>query len=93
MDEFAAFLAQHRFMWPAVMAVVSVYAQLAIGALLIIGWQTRWAGAICALHFVVACVMVHSDDSFRGLWPAAVLVTTGLLFAAHGAGRFSIDRS
>lgn len=91
MAEFAGFLKANGFPAPAVMAPLSVWAQFAIGAALIPGLFTRWAGVLLIANFVVAIVMVHWGQSFRAVWPAAVLVGLGLMFATWGAGRISLD--
>lgn len=91
MDEFVVFLGQHGFPWPRLMAPLSVSAQFVCGALLVAGLFTRWAGAVVAINFVVAVVMVHWTQDFRGWWPALVLVLLGLHFAAQGGGRFALD--
>ena len=91
MAEFTGFLAANAFPAPAVMAALAVYAQLSIGVALIVGLLTRLAGLLLALTFVVAVAMVHWHQTFREIWPAAVLVTLGLIFATIGAGRFSMD--
>jgi len=54
--------------------------------------MTRWAGIIIALHFVVAVVLVHWAQDFRGWWPAIVLVGIGLQFALTGGGKFAFDK-
>lgn len=91
MNEFSAFLAGNRFPAPNVMAVLSVYLQLICGIALALGVLTRWVGIIIAIHFLVAVVMVHWSQDFRGWWPALVLVGIGLQYALTGAGRISID--
>lgn len=92
MAEFAGFLAANGFAAPDVMAPLSVWAQLAIGIALILGLLTRWAGLLLAFNFTVGVVMVHLAQSFREIWPAAVLIALGLLFATLGAGRIALDR-
>lgn len=91
MTEFAGFLKLNGFPAPELMAPLSVYAQLAIGVALIPGFLTRWAGVLLTFNFIVGVVMVHLDQSFREMWPAAVLVVLGLMFATYGAGRYSVD--
>jgi len=91
MQEFAQFLAKRGFAWPELMAPLSVYAQFICGGLFVVGLLTRWAGLIMAFNFIVAAVMVHWSQDFRGWWPAIVLVFISLHFAFHGAGRYSID--
>jgi putative oxidoreductase len=91
MDEFVQFLDQFGFPVPWLLAPFSVAVQFGCGVLLILGLLTRWAGLLIAANFVVAMVMVHRADDFRGMWPALVLVFLGLHFAAAGAGRFGLD--
>ena len=91
MQEFVRFVAKHGFVWPELMAPLSVYAQFICGVLLVIGLLTRWAGWVMTFNFIVAIVMVHWSQDFRGWWPAIVLVFISLHFALHGAGRYSVD--
>lgn len=91
MEEFSAFLAANGFVAPLPMAMVSVAVQFLSGIALMLGLLTRWAGIVICLHFVVALVMVHWPQDFRGWWPALVLVGIGLQFALTGGGRWSLD--
>jgi putative oxidoreductase len=91
MDEFSTFLSENDFPAPHVLAPLSVYLQLLCGIALTLGLLTRWVGIIIALHFVIALVMVHWAQDFRGWWPAIVLVGIGLQYALTGAGGLSVD--
>ena len=91
MHEFATFLADHKFSSPGMLAVISVYAQLAIGIAFTLGLFTRWAGILCVFNFAVAIVMVNHFDGLRATFPSGCLVVIGLYLATHGAGRFSFD--
>ena len=91
MDEFARFLGKNRFPMPALMAQLSVWAQFFCGVAFVLGALTRWAGLLCSFNFVVACLMVHFSQDFRGWWPALVLVLIGLLLATLGPGRYAVD--
>ena len=84
MGEFVEFLAQHDFPLPWLLAPLSVAVQFGCGALLV-------AGLLIAANFVVAVLMVHFAEPFRGWWPAIVLVFLGLHFAAAGSGKFGLD--
>ena len=92
MQEFVAFLTAFGFAQPALLAPLSVYAQLMIGVALLFGLTTRWAGLVLAFNFLVAVAMVHWAEGFRDWWPAIILVALGFLFAAIGAGRYALDR-
>ena len=91
MDEFEKFLGQFGFIYPKIMAPLSVYAQFAAGIAFILGLFTRWFGLITAFNFVVAVWMVHWSDPVPGIWPAAILIFLGLYFGLRGSGRFGLD--
>ena len=91
MVEFEKFLAHFHFVYPELMAPLSVYAQFAAGIAFILGLFTRWAGLIMAFNFVVAVWMVHWNDPVPGVWPAAILIFLGLYFAVRGSGRYGLD--
>ena len=91
MDEFEKFLTQFGFVYPELMAPLSVYAQFAAGIAFILGLLTRWFGLITAFNFVVAVWMVHWNDPVPGIWPAAILIFLGLYFGLRGSGRHGLD--
>lgn len=91
MAKFVAFLRQHRFPFPELLAPFDVWLQLAIGVAFILGLATRWAGLLCALNFIIAIVMVDQHAGIRGAYPAASLVLIGLILATHGPGKVSLD--
>src|SRR4030095_5388209 len=91
MREFVEFLRAHEFAAPQLLAPVSVYLQLAIGLAFVFGVFTRWAGILCAVHFVIAIAMVDYQGGMRGIFPSGCLIVMGLYLATHGAGRFSLD--
>ena len=91
MREFSAFLAKHDFPAAEILAPVSAYLQLVIGAGFLLGVFTRWAGILCALIFAVAIAMVDRFGGMRGIFPSGCLFVIGLYLATYGAGRFSVD--
>lgn len=92
MKEFEAFLTALDCPMPAVAAPLSVWAQFLVGVLLVPGLLVRWAGVLLAVNFIVAVALIApTGASFRDLYPPAVLIFIGLLFATAGAGRLSID--
>jgi putative oxidoreductase len=91
MNEFEDFMRQFGFIYPELLAPLSVYAQFAAGICFILGIFTRWFGLITAFNFLVAMWMVHWADSVPQMWPAAVLVVLGLYLGLRGSGRFGID--
>ncbi|MBD9469648.1 DoxX family protein [Pseudoxanthomonas sp. PXM01] len=90
MDIFEAFLETHGFPWPGLSARVSVWAQFLCGLSFLSGVGFRLAGAVCALNFTVAVVMVDYKFGIRGAFPAALLAVTGLYFSARGPGRAAL---
>ena len=91
MDEFETFMTQFGFVYPELMAPLSVYFQFAAGIAFILGLLTRWFGLITAFNFVVAVWMVHWSDPVPAIWPAAILIVLGLYFGLRGSGRYGLD--
>jgi putative oxidoreductase len=91
MNEFANFMTQFGFVYPKLLAPLSVYAQFTAGICFILGIFTRWLGLITAFNFLVAMWMVHWEDTVPQMWPAAVLIVLGLYLGLRGSGRFGID--
>lgn len=91
MAEFSAFLDANGFIWPSLLAPVSVYAQFVCGLIFVAGVFTRWGGLLCAVNFVVALIMVDLQGGFRQAFPAAALVFFGLYIAYRGPGPLSLD--
>ena len=91
MREFEGFMTQFGFLYPELLAPLSVYAQFVAGIGFILGLFTRWLGLITAFNFSVALWMVHWNDPVPLMWPAAVLIVLGLYFGLRGSGRFGFD--
>ena len=92
MTEFAMFLATLNCPWPEIAALVSVWAQLIVGALLILGLFTRWAGLVLSLNFLVAVILFATTSAdARSQYPHAILVFIGLVFMTAGAGAWAAD--
>jgi putative oxidoreductase len=92
MGQYADFLRKQGSPVPGLLAPVSVYLQLGVGVAFMLGACTRWAGILCAIHFVMAIVMVEYQGGMRGIFPSGCLIVIGLFLATHGAGRFSVDQ-
>ncbi len=93
MAEFSAFLKSHGFMFPKIMAPLSVWAQFLCGVAFCAGVLVRWAGLVCAFNFLVAIVMVDAAGGIRASFPSAMLIAFGLYIAARGAGSLALQRS
>jgi putative oxidoreductase len=91
MDEFAAFLAQRNVPFPLFSAFLSVYAQLICGISMLLGAFVRLASLIFVLNFIAAIFIAHIGDTFRGMFPALMMISVGLFFFFHGAGKLSVD--
>jgi putative oxidoreductase len=91
MKEFETFLVQHRFPFPLISAIVSVYAQALAGILLIAGFQVRWAAVLMIINFLIAMLMVHVGQTFEQLTTVLFMLISSMTLLFTGAGRFSID--
>lgn len=91
MAEFVGFMQASGFGAAEFLAPLSVWAQFICGALLILGLLTRWAALIMVFNFIVAFLMVHLGDPFRGQFPALVLIAVNLHLAAKGSGAYGLD--
>ncbi len=96
MAEFQAFLTSLNCPWPALAAPLSVWTQLVVGALLILGLFTRWAAILLAVNFTVAVWLLSNleapaDVIVREMFGPMMCVLAGLVLATHGPGAVSID--
>jgi putative oxidoreductase len=87
---FRDFLEAAGFPLPLLSAVVSVYAQLAGGLMIITGFYIRLGAVAMIINFIVALLMVHRQDSFEAMTPALAMLFTNVLFLFYGAGKFSL---
>lgn len=92
MQKFRDFLQQFGFPMPMVCAIVSVYAQLFSGIMILIGWKIRIAASLMIFNFLVAIIMVHWGQSFEQMTPPLAILFSEFLFLFYGAGRISIER-
>ena len=88
--------AAELLIWPALLV------ELAAGAMLLVGWKTRWAALALALFTIPATFIFHA---YWGVPADQVLnqqihfvknfaIVGGLLAViAHGSGRFGLDRA
>jgi putative oxidoreductase len=90
MLEFRDFLENFNFPWPLASAVVSVYAQLIAGILIVLGWKIRYAALLMIVNFLVALAMVHRGDRFEAMTPALAMLFASVLFLFQGPGRYAV---
>ena len=87
--------AAELLIWPA--ALLEIFG----GAMLVLGWQARWAALVLAVYTAIAGLIFHAywsvpadqmlDQQINFMKNLAI--SGGLLFVfAHGSARFSIER-
>jgi putative oxidoreductase len=91
MEEFAHFLAARGVPFPLFAAFLSAYTQLVCGVCILLGAFVRLISVPFIINFIVAILIAHRGDSFRGMFPALVMIFVGLFFLFHGAGKPSFD--
>ena len=86
---------------PEAMVVLAIIIQLGGGALLAIGWKTRWAGWLLVAYVVIATLMAHRYWEYDAAQYVAQMtnffknlaIIGGLLYiATFGPGRYSVDK-
>jgi putative oxidoreductase len=93
MVEFERFLRERGTPVPLVAAHLSVYTQFICGILVILGAAVRPAAVPLVINFVAALLIAHRGDTWRGAFPALVMLASALFFLFHGAGRLSLDEA
>lgn len=90
MQDFETFLAAYNFPFPLASAIISVYAQLIAGVMIVVGFQIRIAALLMTINFMVALIMVHRTDSIEGMTPAAAMLFGSLSLLFTGSGRYAV---
>ncbi len=77
------------------MPTTAAVIELVCGALVLVGFQTRWAAFLCSGLMAAAYFIGHASDGF---WPllnrgelAALYCFVFLYLWAHGSGEYSVD--
>ena len=91
MVEFQTFLAAKGTPWPALAAPLSVYAQFICGISILLGAFIRLTSVVFIVNFIAAILIAHRGDTFRNMFPALMMLASGLFFLFHGAGKPSVD--
>jgi putative oxidoreductase len=89
MRAFEDFLEVNGFPVPLFSAMLSVYAQLVCGILIISGFYIRIASLVMIINFLIALIIVHRQDSFEAMTPALAILFANILFLFYGAGKYS----
>ena len=91
MAEFAGFLEKRGVPFPMFSAHLSAYTQMICGIMILLGAWIRLASIPFIINFIVAFLVAHIGDSFRGAFPALMMIATGFFFLFNGAGKLSVD--
>lgn len=82
---------------PAFLAWPAVIFEIAVGILLIIGYQTRITALVTAAFCVVAGLLYHfapADQMQMAMFLKNLAIAGGLLmFAIHGPGKLALDKA
>lgn len=82
---------------PAFLAWPAILFEVAVGLLLIIGYQTRIVALATAAFCVVAAVLYHfnfADQMQAAMFLKNLAIAGGLLmFAIHGPGKLALDKA
>ena len=91
---FAGYLASGGL--PAFLAWPSILFEIAVGVLLVIGYQTRIVGLAGAAFCVVAAALYHNnfaDQTQMVMFLKNLAIAGGfLLLSANGAGKYALDK-
>lgn len=95
LDGTAASFEQMGVPMPAVSAAVAAFIELVAGAALVVGLVVPVAGLLLTLDMLGAFVLVHASNgvfvSDNGFALVLALGAGGLVLAAVGGGRYSVD--
>lgn len=91
MQEFAAFLQQRNVPFPLFSAFLSAYMQFICGIMILLGAWIRLASVPFIINFIAAIIIVHLEDTFRGMFPPLMMIAAGIFFLFNGAGKLSVD--
>jgi putative oxidoreductase len=93
MEEFAEFLGERGVPYPLFAACLSAYTQMVCGVCILFGAATRLAAIPFIINFIAALFIAHRGDTFRGMFPALMMLCAGFFFLFHGAGKLSVDEA
>ena len=91
MQEFAVFLQQKNVPFLLFSAFLSAYTQFICGIMILLGAWIRLAAIPFIINFIAAIIIAHLGDTFRGMFPALMMISAGFFFLFHGAGKLSVD--
>jgi putative oxidoreductase len=96
LEGLAAWLGGMGLPLPMLMAILVASSEAIGGAMLIVGFMTRFAAATQVIAMLVAVFMVHWSSGFTatgGYQWALLMAAAAFALMMDGAGKFSIDRT
>ena len=96
------YFAKLGFPAPEAMVVLAIVLQLVGGALLAIGWKTRWAAWLLLAYVAIATIMAHRYWEYdaaqyvpqmTNFFKNLAIIGGLLLVAQFRAGRYSVDKA
>lgn len=82
---------------PAILAWPAILFEIAVGVLLIVGWQVRYTALAAAAFCVVSAALYHNNfaDQMQMVMFLKNLAIAGgfLALFAHGAGKLALDKA
>ena len=96
-----AYFTRWEFPVPQLAAVVAIIFELGFGALLAVGWKTRWWAWALVVYTIIAAAVAHRYWTYPAAQAFAqtsffyknLAIVGGLLYiAAMGPGRYSVDK-
>jgi putative oxidoreductase len=96
LEGLAAWLGGMGLPFPMLMAILVASSEANGGAMLMVGFMTRFAAATQVIAMLVAVFMVHWSSGFTatgGYQWALLMAAAAFALMMDGAGKFSIDRT
>ena len=91
MQKFVDFMAVEGFAASALLAPVSLYAQVVCGLLVAFGLLTRWAAALMVVNFLVAIAGVHMGTPFRTFLEPLAMLSASTFLLLYGPDPVALD--
>jgi putative oxidoreductase len=94
MQEFAAYLTTLHFPVPIVMAFIAAYIEFIGGILMIVGWQTRIAGVLLTLNFLIVVLVAHvlPGDTYANTRDSLHQLAVAVFLLLNGPGKPSVEK-
>ena len=99
---YAGYFTKLGFPAPEVMVVLAIIVEVGGGALLAVGWKTRWMAWALAVFTVIATFMAHRYWEFDAaqyanqmthFWKNVTIIGGLMMVACYGPGPISVDKT